>query len=176
MGDRKNVMKISILKFAILIGLAVGSVLPMRLLAKEAKMRVGTYNIRCIAKKDKGERSWDDRSKDLFTHLRKLDMDVFGLQEVTTRQYREIKKAFPEYEMVGEFRAGKDFKGESVPVCYRKGRFLRSRGANRGELRFRASAHMLFSKIRRAARSFALPTPIPTIRALRRERRGCFLL
>ena len=123
-GDRrKNLMKISILKCAILICLGVGVVLPMRLFAEESKMRVGTYNIRCITKKDKGERRWNDRSKDLFTHLKKLNMDVFGLQEVTARQYAEIKKEFPEYEMVGAFRAGKAFKGESVPVCFRKNRF-----------------------------------------------------
>ena len=97
--------------------------MPARLCAASASVRVGTYNIRCATPKDKGERSWGDRRKDFFAQVRKLDMDVFGLQEVTPGQYREIEKQFSDYAMVGRFREAKNFKGEAVPVCYRKDRF-----------------------------------------------------
>jgi endonuclease/exonuclease/phosphatase family metal-dependent hydrolase len=35
--------------------MVIGVVFPMRLFAEESKMRVGTYNIRCITKKDFGK-------------------------------------------------------------------------------------------------------------------------
>ena len=95
----------------------------MRLGAAPAKMRVGTYNIRCATSNDKGERSWNNRRNDLIAHVRKLNMDVFGLQEVTVGQYRQLVKAFPDYAFVGRFREAKNFRGEAVPVCYRKSRF-----------------------------------------------------
>ena len=116
-------MNRTVVKCAVLAGLAIVVILPTRLCAAPAKMRVGTYNIRCISKSDQGERSWNDRRKDFFAHLRKLDMDVFGLQEVTAGQYKEIEKEFSDYAMVGRFREAKDFTGEAVPVCYRKSRF-----------------------------------------------------
>ena len=116
-------MNRTVVKCAVLAGLAIVAILPTRLCAAPAKMRVGTYNIRCISKSDQGERSWNDRRKDFFAHLRKLDMDVFGLQEVTAGQYKEIEKEFSDYAMVGRFREAKDFTGEAVPVCYRKSRF-----------------------------------------------------
>ena len=116
-------MKRTVVKCATLAGLVVGALLPTRLCAAPVKMRVGTYNIRCATPKDKGERSWKDRRKDFFAHLRNLDMDVFGLQEVSVCQYKDIKKEFSDYAMVGRFREAKDFTGEAVPVCYRKSRF-----------------------------------------------------
>ena len=116
-------MKRTVVKCAVLAGLAVGAILPTELCAEPVKMRVGTYNIRCTTPKDQGERSWNDRRKDFFEHLRKLDLDVFGLQEVTVGQYKEIEKEFSDYAMVGRFREAKDFTGEAVPVCYKKSRF-----------------------------------------------------
>ena len=115
--------KRTVVKSAVLAALAVGSVLPARLCAEPVRMRVGTYNIRCITEKDEGERSWRDRRNDFFAHVRKLDLDVFGLQEVTAGQYREIEKEFSDYAFAGRFREAKDFVGEAVPVYYRKSRF-----------------------------------------------------
>ena len=115
--------KRTIVKCAVLAALAVGAVLLARFCAAPVKVRVGTYNIRCIIDKDRDERSWDDRSKDFFAHVRKLDMDVFGLQEVTPRQYSQLENAFPDYAFVGRFRDAKDFSDEACPVYYRKSRF-----------------------------------------------------
>ena len=70
-------MKRAVVKCAVLVALAAGAVLPAELCAEPVKMRVGTYNIRCTTPKDQGERSWNDRRKDFFAHLRKLDLDVF---------------------------------------------------------------------------------------------------
>ena len=119
----KMFMKRTAVKCAAVAGLVVGAILPAELCAEPVKMRVGTYNIRCATPKDQGDRSWNDRRRDFFVHLRKLDMDVFGLQEVSVCQYRDIKKEFSDYDMIGRFREAKDFTGEAVPVCYRKSRF-----------------------------------------------------
>lgn len=106
--------KRTVVKSAVLAALAVGSVLPARLCAEPVRMRVGTYNIRCITEKDEDERSWRDRRNDFFAHVRKLYLDVFGLQAVTAGQYREIEKEFSDYAFAGRFREAKDKKGQSL--------------------------------------------------------------
>ena len=116
-------MNRTFVKCVVLAGFALGAMLPSELCAAPVKMRVGTYNIRCATPKDKGDRSWNARRKDFFAQLHKFNLDVFGLQEVTVGQYKEIEKEFSEYAMVGRFREAKDFSGEAVPVCYRKSRF-----------------------------------------------------
>ena len=69
-------MKRTVVKCAVLAGLAVGAIMPAELCAAPVKMRVGTYNIRCTTPKDTDDRSWNDRRKDFFAHLRKLDLDA----------------------------------------------------------------------------------------------------
>ena len=59
-----------------------------------AVFRVGTCNVRVWSKKDLAEgNGWDERKDDLIALLRRLDMDVFGLQEVHGRPYRELLKS-----------------------------------------------------------------------------------
>ena len=82
-----------------------------------AAIRVGTCNVRVAAKKDiEMGNGWNDRKADLIAFLRKLDMDVFGLQEVHSRSYRELCEGLKEWELV-------DDHGVSTPVAYRKSRF-----------------------------------------------------
>ncbi len=84
-------------------------------------LRVGTYNIRCIG--DKSPNSWDERRKDLVDLIRDMDLDVFGLQEVTPRQADYLKEKLTEFEFVGDHR-GKDRKSdEASPVFFRKSMF-----------------------------------------------------
>ena len=86
-------------------------------------VRVGTYNVRSIHPKDEGRLEWVDRKEDLAAFLRSLDCDVVGLQEVMPSQMEFLKKSFPEYEFVGEYRGCAPEKSEAAPVCYRKSRF-----------------------------------------------------
>ena len=53
----KMPMKRTVVKCAVLAGLALGAILPTRLCAASVKIRVGTYNIRCTTPKDKDDRS-----------------------------------------------------------------------------------------------------------------------
>lgn len=85
-----------------------------------ASIRVASYNIRCISKKDKGDRSWNERKADVAQFIKKINADVIGLQEATPPQLRYLKSALPEYVFTG---ASRSKGGEGVPVCYRKDAF-----------------------------------------------------
>ena len=88
-----------------------------------ADIKVGTYNIRCMPC-DKGTpNAWDERKAALVDEIRRLDMDVFGMQEVYPAQAAYITNALPQYAVVGEYRNKDRVSGEASPVCYRKDMF-----------------------------------------------------
>ena len=90
-------------------------------------VRVGTYNIRLSGvggNVDKGTPNvWKERKADLVALVRKLDLDVFGLQEVCPDQAEYLRENLPGYEFVGEHRNADRVSGEASPVCFRKSRF-----------------------------------------------------
>jgi len=91
--------------------------------AGSGKVRVGTYNIR-LAIGDKGTpNAWPERRDDLIALIRKMDLDVFGLQEVRPEQAKFLAEQLPEYVYVGEHRGADRKSDEASPVCYRKDRF-----------------------------------------------------
>jgi len=86
-------------------------------------IRVGTYNIR-LSPGDKGTpNAWPERKADMVDLLEKLDLDVFGLQEVCPDQAAYIRERMTDYAFVGEHREADRKSGEASPVCYRKSRF-----------------------------------------------------
>ena len=86
-------------------------------------LKVGSYNIRNM-KSDRGTvNDWESRKTDVAGLLRKLDLDVFGLQEVLPEQLDYLRGQMPGYAFVGEFRNADRKSGEASPVCYRKDRF-----------------------------------------------------
>ena len=89
-------------------------------------IRAGSYNIRLnsehVAKVD-GENRWELRKADLVDLVKKMDLDVFGLQEVCPDQAQYLRENLSEYEFVGEHREADRRSGEASPVCYRKSRF-----------------------------------------------------
>ena len=90
---------------------------------RQRDIKVGTYNIRCMPA-DKGTpNAWDERKDALVDEIRKLDMDVFGMQEVCPGQAAYITNALPQYAVVGEYRNKDRMSGEASPVCYRKDMF-----------------------------------------------------
>ena len=87
------------------------------------QMRVATYNIR-LATGDKGTpNAWNERKDDLVDLIRRLDLDVGGLQEVRPEQMSFLRERFPEFEFVGEHRDADRVSGEASPVFYRRSRF-----------------------------------------------------
>ena len=91
--------------------------------AQPAELRVGSYNIR-YERGDRGtENAWEERRDDLAALIRKMDLDVVGLQEVEPCQAAFLTNALPGYALVGEFRNADRKSGEASPVMYRKSRF-----------------------------------------------------
>lgn len=88
-----------------------------------AELRVGTYNVRFASGDRGGLNDWDLRRCDVVALIRRLDMDVFGLQEVEPVQMQYFRGALAEYEVVGDHRNADRVTGEASPVVYRKRRF-----------------------------------------------------
>lgn len=87
-------------------------------------LRVGTWNIR-NSKGDEGtENSWERRRDDVVSLIKKLDVDVIGLQEVLPDQAEFLKASLPDYAFVGDHRGVDRKTDEASPVVYRKNRFL----------------------------------------------------
>ena len=85
--------------------------------AKPLALRVGTCNVRCPnAGDDKAGNGWEARKADLMGLLRKLDMDVFGMQEVHEKPYVDLCNGLKEWELVDDYEV-------TTPVAYRKSRF-----------------------------------------------------
>ena len=92
-------------------------------------LKVGSYNIRLSGGPkhvaDKGTpNTWESRKADLVQLLRRLDLDVFGLQEVCPDQAAYLRANLPGYAYVGEHREADRVSGEASPVCYRTDRFV----------------------------------------------------
>ena len=89
----------------------------------DQSLRVGSYNIR-LEHGDKGTpNAWAERKADLVSLVGKLDLDVFGLQEVCPGQADYLTNSLPQFAMVGAHREDGKRKGEASPVLYRKDRF-----------------------------------------------------
>ena len=87
-------------------------------------IKVGTYNIRTRTQ-DKGTPcEWENRKSDLLDLVRKLDLDVFGLQEAHADQLDYIADNLPQYMKIGVHRNDGKRKGEAVPVFFRNNRFV----------------------------------------------------
>ena len=92
-------------------------------------IRVGTYNIRHsrgggrLMDQQDGENFWELRKADTAALIRRLDLDVFGLQEVYPEQLKYLRETLTDYEFVGDHREADRKSGEASPVCYRKSRF-----------------------------------------------------
>ena len=88
------------------------------------KVRVGSYNIRLATGDKDTPNAWTERCDDLIALIRKMDLDVFGLQEVRPEQAKFLAEQLSEYMYVGEHRGADRKSDEASPVCYRKDRFV----------------------------------------------------
>ena len=86
-------------------------------------IRVGTYNIR-LEPGDKGTpNAWQERKDDLVALVKKLDLDVFGMQEVCPPQAQYFREQLADWEFVGDHRGADRVTDEASPVFFRKSRF-----------------------------------------------------
>ena len=90
-------------------------------------IKVASYNIRLSGSNGRADygtpNAWKERKEDLLDLVKKLDLDVFGLQEVCPDQAQFLRENLVGYEFVGEHRNADRTSGEASPVCYRTSRF-----------------------------------------------------
>jgi len=106
----------------VLFGLALSLATAGCLSVPQNAVRVGTYNIRFTG--DGGTpNDWELRKADLVALVKKMDLDVFGLQEVLPWQAAYLRENLLEYVFVGDHRGADRKSDEASPVFYRKSRF-----------------------------------------------------
>jgi len=111
----KNLIAITVVSIIACLGCRVSAETPLPL-------RVGSYNIRNSGG-DKGKANdWKLRRGDMAALMKKLDLDVVGLQEVMPDQADYLCSQFTNFTMVGEYRNGPR-RGEASSVFFRKDRF-----------------------------------------------------
>lgn len=86
-------------------------------------LRVGSYNVRFETGDLNTSNAWEARKADLVALVRKLDLDVFGMQEVCPGQAKYFREQLGDWEFVGEHRGADRVSDEASPVFYRKSRF-----------------------------------------------------
>ena len=102
---------------------AIGCVVCIASRADGCSISVGTYNIRYMPGDEGTPNAWKNRKAGLVREIAKMDLDVFGMQEVFPAQAAYITNALPQYAVVGDYRETDRVSGEASPVCYRKERF-----------------------------------------------------
>lgn len=107
--------------FLILVALAVSSVSADS--RGVVKLRVMSFNIRCLNGADAPENQWDRRADRLCAYVSEVKPDIIGMQEVVLQQFNDVKALVKGYE--GLF-AGRDDgmeQGEGTPIFYRSDKF-----------------------------------------------------
>lgn len=88
------------------------------LIAGPLKCEVVSYNIRYAAKDDRGLKGWWWRKDKITGYLAKKQASIIGLQEVLHRQLLDVKKALPQYRVIGVGREDGKTAGEYSPILY----------------------------------------------------------
>ena len=83
---------------------------------------VMTYNIRNSNAQD-GENKWNLRKDKLFTLIKKSNPDILGTQEVLSKQWKDLKKALPEYNVHGVGRNDGKHAGEHSCIFFKKDKY-----------------------------------------------------
>jgi endonuclease/exonuclease/phosphatase family metal-dependent hydrolase len=87
------------------------------------KLRVMSYNVRCLHIENNPQDLWWFRVKHLVENIRNQDPDLIGMQEVYTAQANDLQRLLPGYAWFGVPRDDGKKKGERCPIFYRKDRF-----------------------------------------------------
>ena len=86
-------------------------------------VKVGSYNVRLSSGDRNTPNAWIERREDLIAHIKELDLDVFGMQEVRPDAAEYFRKQLDDWVFVGEHRGSDRKSDEASPVFYRKSRF-----------------------------------------------------
>jgi len=87
-------------------------------------LNVATYNIRYENRSDEVQgNGWKIRCPEVVKLVRTHDFDLFGAQEVVSKQLKDLLKNLPDYAYVGVARDDGKEKGEFSPIFYKKAQF-----------------------------------------------------
>ncbi|MBP3774731.1 MAG: endonuclease/exonuclease/phosphatase family protein [Bacteroidaceae bacterium] len=107
----------------ILLFAALWSMAAAPLALRAHKLRIMTFNIRLHTKADAPLNMWEDRRDAACAYVKKVNPDIFGMQEVKKDQLDDVVNRLPGYSYVGVGRDdGKD-AGEHMPVFYRTDKY-----------------------------------------------------
>ncbi len=85
---------------------------------------VGSYNIRCVMHSDKSRGDdWKTRYPKLCRQISFLEPDVFGTQEASDEQLKQMNRLLKDYDNVGVGRDNGKQKGEHSAIFYNKTKY-----------------------------------------------------
>ncbi len=84
-------------------------------------MRITSFNLRVKCNESNANNNWDKRLPRIKKQLSSIDSDLYGFQEVTSSQYKDISSLLSDYDSV--FRPRDDAEAEGTPVFYKKSKF-----------------------------------------------------
>lgn len=85
---------------------------------------VGSYNIRCVVHSDeKAGDVWKVRYPKLCAQINFLEPDIFGTQEASDKQLKNLLSELPSYAVIGVGRDDGKKKGEHSAIFYNKEKF-----------------------------------------------------
>lgn len=90
---------------------------------------VESFNIRYDNPAD-AINAWPNRQQLIYAHLKTLQPDVLGLQEVLHHQLSWLSEQLPDYSYIGVGRDDGVIAGEFVPLFYKKNTIKKLDGGN----------------------------------------------
>ena len=85
---------------------------------KDGAITLVSYNIRQDTESDKGQKDWSHRKGVVSNYLLQKNASIIGLQEVRHNQLLDLKKALPDYSVIGVGREDGKTRGEYSPIFY----------------------------------------------------------
>ena len=83
------------------------------------EIKVMSYNIRCHAPDDMGEKNWFNRAHLVADTIEKAQPGIIGFQEVNSWQYDYLCETMPAYDSIITYRDNIPLYSEGCPVFYR---------------------------------------------------------
>lgn len=92
--------------------------------AKGQDIVVGSYNIRCIMHSDKARGDiWENRYPKLCSQINFVEPDIFGTQEASHKQLKQMLSILKDYSYIGVGRDNGKNKGEHSAIFYNKTKY-----------------------------------------------------
>ncbi|MDO5760728.1 MAG: endonuclease/exonuclease/phosphatase family protein, partial [Bacteroidota bacterium] len=88
-------------------------------------LMVGSYNIRCVMHSDKSRGDvWNIRYPKLCSQINFIEPDIFGTQEASDKQIKQMLKILDNYSFIGVGRDNGKKKGEHSAIFYNKEKYV----------------------------------------------------